>query len=97
MVRRSVSDPTELAYYFVFAPSDTPLETVVCVAGRRWTIEEGFEQAKREVGLDHYEVRRWAGWYRHITLALVAHASLVVTRARAAGQGEKGGSVLPTT
>lgn len=95
LVRRSVSDPTELAYYFVFAPCDTPLETIVRVAGRRWTIEEGFEQAKGEVGLDQYEVRRWVGWYRHITLALLAHAYLVVTRARAARQGEKGGSGLP--
>jgi hypothetical protein len=47
------------------------------------TIEEGFEQAKGEVGLDHYEVRRWPGWYRHITLALLAHAFLAVTRAQA--------------
>ena len=47
------------------------------------TIEEGFQQAKTEVGLDHYEVRRWPGWYRHITLALLAHAFLVVTRTKA--------------
>jgi hypothetical protein len=48
-----------------------------------WQIEDGFQQAKNEVGLDHYEVRRWPGWYRHITLALLAHAFLVVTRAKA--------------
>jgi len=53
------------------------------VAGIRWTIEESFQTAKGEVGLDHYEVRRWPGWYRHITLALLAHAFLTVTRARA--------------
>jgi SRSO17 transposase len=47
-------------------------------------VEEGFEQAKGEVGLDHYEVRKWPGWYRHVTLALLAHAFLVVTRAQAA-------------
>jgi SRSO17 transposase len=47
-----------------------------------WQIEQGFEQAKGEVGLDHYEVRKWPGWYRHITLALLAHAFLVVTRAQ---------------
>jgi hypothetical protein len=47
------------------------------------TIEEGFQQAKTEVGLDHYEVRRWPGWYRHITLALLAHAFLVITRTKA--------------
>jgi SRSO17 transposase len=56
-----------------------------------WQIEEGFEQAKGEVGLDHYEVRRWPGWYRHITLALLAHAFLAVTRARAANpSGQRG-------
>jgi SRSO17 transposase len=56
-----------------------------------WRIEEGFEQAKGEVGLDHYEVRRWPGWYRHITLALLAHAFLVVTRAQASrGDPAKG-------
>lgn len=97
LVRRSLSDPTELAYYFVYAPCDTPLETIVRVAGRRWTIEEGFEQTKGEVGLDQYEVRRWAGWYRHITLALFGHAYLVVTRARAASPGKKGDSVRPKT
>ena len=59
--------------------------------GARWAIEEGFEAAKGEVGLDQYEVRRWDGWYRHVTLALLAHAFLAVTRARAAG-AEKGGS-----
>jgi SRSO17 transposase len=48
-------------------------------------VEEGFEQAKGEVGLDHYEVRKWPGWYRHITLALLAHAVLAVTRAQASG------------
>ena len=53
------------------------------MAGIRWAIEDGFQQAKNEVGLDHYEVRRWPGWYRHITLALLAHAFLVVTRAKA--------------
>jgi SRSO17 transposase len=48
-----------------------------------WRIEEGFQTAQGEVGLDHYEVRRWPGWYRHITLALLAHAFLVVTRTKA--------------
>jgi SRSO17 transposase len=51
-----------------------------------WRIEQGFEQAKSEVGLDHYEVRKWPGWYRHVTLALLAHAFLAVTRARAASE-----------
>ena len=61
------------------------------VAGTRWVIEEGFERAKGEVGLDQYEVRKWHGWYRHITLCLLAHAFLEVTRATAnAGVGERG-------
>jgi SRSO17 transposase len=54
------------------------------------TIEDGFQQAKNEVGLDHYEVRRWPSWYRHITLALLAHAFLVVTRTQATGDRAKG-------
>jgi SRSO17 transposase len=83
LVRRSLSDPTDLAYYVCFGPAETPLETLVQVAGTRWAIEETFESAKGEVGLDHYEVRRWPGWYRHITLALLAHAYLTVTRGRA--------------
>jgi SRSO17 transposase len=91
LVRRSRSDPTDLAYYFVHGPADTTRETMVQVAGRRWTIEAGLEEAKGEVGLDQYEVRRWVGWYRHITLALLAHAYLVVTRANASlPYGEKG-------
>jgi SRSO17 transposase len=80
LARRSITDPTELAYYRVFAPGETPVEEMVRVAGRRWTIEAGFEQAKGEVGLDQYEVRRYDAWYRHVTLALLAHAYLEVTR-----------------
>src|SRR5258707_2411836 len=67
LARRSVSDPKELAYYRVFGPSGTPVNELVQVAGRRWTIEEGFAQAKGEVGLDQYEVRRYDAWHRHIT------------------------------
>jgi SRSO17 transposase len=82
LVRRSRSSG-ELAFYACFGPASTSLLGLVRVAGSRWAIEEGFEQAKGEVGLDHYEVRKWPGWYRHVTLALLAHAFLVVTRARA--------------
>ena len=63
------------------------------VAGTRWAIEESFEGAKGQVGLDQYEVRRWVGWYRHITLVMLAQAFLVVTRCQAATPGstsEKG-------
>ncbi len=88
LVRRSVADPTDLAYYVCFCPAGTPLTELVRVAGTRWAIEESFESAKGEVGLDHYEVRRWPGWYRHITLALLAHAYLTVTRAAAVEKGD---------
>jgi SRSO17 transposase len=82
-VRRSLSEPSELRAYVVFAPQDTALAEVVRVAGTRWTIESCFEAAKSEVGLDHYEVRSWTGWYRHITLAMWALALLSVLRAGA--------------
>lgn len=86
LVRRSIEKPEELAYYVVFCPVGTPLQELVQVAGRRWTIEESFEITKDEVGLDEYEVRRWSGWYRHITLAMLAQAYLTVTRYYAAGR-----------
>jgi SRSO17 transposase len=82
LVRRSRRDG-ELAFYACSGPAATSLVGLVRVAGTRWAVEEGFEQAKGEVGLDHYEVRKWPGWYRHITLALLAHAFLAVTRAQA--------------
>lgn len=84
LVRRKIDKPEELAYYVVFAPRSTKLAEMVRVAGSRWAIEESFQSAKGEVGLDHYEVRSWQGWYRHITLAMLAHAYLTVMRARAA-------------
>ena len=81
LVRRRVSEPAELTAFVVFGWQATPLEEVVRVAGSRWTIESGFEAAKGEVGLDHYEVRTWTGWYRHITLAMWALALLTIMRA----------------
>jgi SRSO17 transposase len=81
LVRRSLSEPAELTAYVVFAPLPTTLEAVVQVAGSRWTIESSFEAAKGEVGLDHYEVRSWTAWYRHMTLAMWALALLTVMRA----------------
>jgi SRSO17 transposase len=91
LVRRSRHDPKEIAYYVVFAPSGTLLETLVAVAGRRWTVEESIQLAKGEVGLDQYEVRHWVGWYRHITLAMLALAYLAVIRAWAGADTQKGG------
>jgi SRSO17 transposase len=81
LVRRSLTTPMELTAYVVFAPQATTLPEVVGVAGSRWTIESGFEEAKGEVGLDQYEVRSWTAWYRHITLAMWALALLTVMRA----------------
>jgi SRSO17 transposase len=84
LVRRSLTDPTDVAYYVCFGWAATSLEELVRVAGARWAIEAGFEAAKGEVGLADYQVRRYPAWYRHVTLALLAHAYLAVTRTRAA-------------
>jgi len=83
LVRRSLSDPTDLAYYLCHGPERTPLRELVRVAGARWAIEETFQTAKGQVGLDQYQVRRYDSWYRHITLAMLAHAFLTVTSADA--------------
>jgi SRSO17 transposase len=83
LVRHSMSDPRELQASVVFAQHDTILAEVACVAGMHWPIESGCEAGKSEVGLDHYEVRSWTGWYRHITLAMWALALLTVLRAGA--------------
>src|SRR5260221_1670474 len=102
LARRRVRDPTQLASYRVLGPAETPVTERVRVAGRRWTLEEGFEQAKGEGGLDQYEVRRYDAWYRSITLALLAllaHALLAVTRLSARQghrQDGKGGGRSPT-
>jgi SRSO17 transposase len=87
LVRRSISESTALRAYVVFAPQGTALAEVVRVAGTRWTIESCFEAAKSEVGLDHYEVRSWTGWYRQMTLAMWALALLTVLRAGALAVG----------
>src|SRR5690606_19605090 len=98
LVRRHVDDPEEVAYFLCGGPPGTPLERLVAVAGTRWAIEECFALAKGDCGPDHYEVRSWTGWYRHVTLSLFAHAVLTVIRSRAAGprrkpsKGGRGGS-----
>jgi len=89
LARRSLSDPTEIAYYFVFAPTTVTLAQVVQVAGTRWQVEEGFELAKQQVGLDEYEVRHWQGWYRHITLSMFALAFLTVIKVEARKKGRR--------
>ena len=94
LARRSLADPGELAYYVCYGPAGTTLEELARVAGIRWAIEECFEEAKEQVGLDQYEVRRWDGWYRHITLAMLAQAYVTLIRHQATEQVEKGATTV---
>jgi SRSO17 transposase len=91
LLRRHPERADELAYYLVYAPAGTPLTEIVRAAGARWTIDDLFKLAKGQVGLDQYEVRSWQGWYRHITLALLALAALMI------GARKKGGRPARTT
>lgn len=91
LVRRSIADPSERAYYLCRFRRGTTPEELVRVAGCRWAIESAFEQAKQEVGLAHYEVRSWDGWHRHVTLALLAHAFLEALRTGAPRPPQKSG------
>ena len=88
---RALSISEDLAYYACFGTGEVSLAELVRVASTRWIIEDAFKEAKQEVGLDEYEVRLWVGWYRHITLALLAHAFLAVIRSYAAGGDGKRG------
>jgi len=87
LARRSLSTngkgELELACYLCAGPAGTGDEELIRVAGARWAVEECFQSAKNEAGLDHYQVRRYDAWYRHATLALLAHAYLAVTAANA--------------
>jgi SRSO17 transposase len=87
LARRSIpptpEETPELAYYVCAGPAETTLEQLVAVAGGRWRIEECFQGAKNEAGLASYQVRDYTAWYRHITLAMLAHAYLSATRATA--------------
>lgn len=88
LARRSLSRPDEIAYYLAYTPLDVAVDELVRVAGARWAIEECFQAAKNECGLDEYEVRRYVGWYRHITLAMLAHTFLAVMSTQAAQKGD---------
>jgi SRSO17 transposase len=81
LIRRSVREPSDQAYYVVFAPMETTLAELAGVAGLRWTIETCFGTAKGELGLDHCEARSWDGWHRHMTLCMAALAFLARLRA----------------
>ena len=91
LVRRSITDRADLTYYACFSRNDVPLAELVRVAGHGWISEDALQEARQEVGLDQYEVRRWTSWYRHITLALLAHAFRAVTRYNATVGDAKGG------
>ena len=92
LLRRSLHDTTDVAYYRVCGPAATDLREMVCLAGMRWQIEQAFEETKGEIGLDHYEVRHWPAWYRAMTLAMLAYA--VVVAARCHTDAQKGGHVF---
>jgi len=82
LVRRSIADG-ELVFFSTWCPAGTGIETLVKVEGHRWAIEDGFETAKNELGLDHNETRSWHGWHRHVSLVMPAFAMLAVIRHRA--------------
>jgi FOG: Transposase len=92
LVRRQITPAPgkepELAFYRCAGPANTPVPELIRVAGARWAIEECFQTAKNEAGLDHYQVRSWRAWYAHITLAMLAAAYLAVTRAQQAKKGD---------
>jgi len=96
LVRRHPERPDELAFYLVYAPPATSLEELARAAGARWTIDDIFKLAKGQVGLDQYEVRSWRGWYRHITLALLAFAALTVAARQKRGPPPPARSTSPS-
>jgi SRSO17 transposase len=93
IARRSLSDPTDIAYHLSNAPDDVLLLKMAQVASTRYTVEQCIEEAKGETGLDEYEVRYWHSWHRHITLSMMAHAWLASVRYKAM---EKKGDLSPS-
>jgi SRSO17 transposase len=91
--RRSIDDPTDLAYYFCYSERPATMQELVQVAASRWTVEECFQTGKNEAGLDHYQVRDYTAWYRHMTLSMIALAFLTIVK----GAEEKRGSSTRTT
>src|ERR1044072_566124 len=87
LIRRSLTDDAR-AYYLTHAPAGTPLSEIVRTAGARWAIEECFQAARNEAGLNHYQVRHYPDWYRHITLAMPAAAPLTALRATTCEKGD---------
>jgi len=88
---RQVS-PEEIAYYACYGPRRSSTADLAWIAGSRGHVEECFQQAKGEAGLDHYQARSWRAWYAHVTLSMLALGWLAASRAQAA----KGGSAPAT-
>ena len=82
LIRRTIADG-DLAFFTTWCPAGTPIQTLVSVEGHRWAIEDSFETAKTEFGLDHNETRSWHGWHRHVSLVMLAFAMMAVIRSRA--------------
>ena len=82
LIRRGLADG-ECAYFTTWCPAGTAIETLVAVEGQRWAIEDGFETAETELGLDHDETRSWHGWHRHVSLVMLAFAMMAAVRHRA--------------
>ena len=82
LIRRNIADG-DLAFFSTWCPKDTPMKKLVLVEGHRWAIEDSFETAKNELGLDHNETRSWHGWHRHVSLVMLAFAMMTIIRHRA--------------
>ena len=82
LIRRRIADG-DLAFFTTWCPAGTSIETLVEVEGHRWAIEDSFETAKNEFGLDHNESRSWHGWHRHVSMVMLAFAMMAVIRHRA--------------
>jgi SRSO17 transposase len=82
LIRRTIADG-DLAFFSTWCPAGTSIKTLVKVEGQRWAIEDSFETAKNELGLDHNETRSWHGWHRHVSLVMLAFAMMAAIRCRA--------------
>jgi SRSO17 transposase len=82
LIRRHIADG-DLAFFTTWCPAGTTIETLVAVEGHRWAIEDSFETAKNELGLDHNESRSWHGWHRHVSIVMLAFAMMAAIRHRA--------------
>ena len=96
LIRRNISDG-DLAFFTTWCPAGTGIQTLVAVEGHRWAIEDSFETAKNELGLDHNGTRSWHGWHRHVSLVTLAFAMMAVIRYRANDMAPPKRPRIPTT